>query len=90
MLPNSKPILATVALFTFLFAWNDFLGPLIFLTDKKDYTLSLALQFFQSQHGGVDWNYLMAASSVTIAPILLLFFVAQKFFVKGASMSGVK
>lgn len=90
VLPLSKPVLTAIGLFTFLFAWNDFLGPLIFLTDKEDYTLSLALQFFQSQHGGVDWNYLMAASAVTVAPILLLFFVAQKFFVQGVSMSGMK
>lgn len=90
VLPLSKPVLTAIALFTFLFAWNDFLGPLIFLTDKEDYTLSLALQFFQSQHGGVDWNYLMAASAVTVAPVLLLFFAAQKFFVQSVSMSGMK
>lgn len=90
VLPLSKPVLTTIVLFQFLFAWNDFLGPLIFLTEKEDYTISLALQFFQSQHGGIDWNLLMAASLITAAPIIAVFFVAQRFLIGGIAMSGMK
>lgn len=90
VMPISKPVITTIVLFQFLFAWNDFLGPLIFLTDKQDYTISLALQFFQSQHGGIDWNLLMAASLITGAPVLLVFFVAQRFLIGGVTMGGMK
>lgn len=90
VLPVSKPVITTLVLFQFLFAWNDFLGPLIFLTDKSDYTISLALQFFQSQHGGVDWNLLMAASVITAAPIAMIFLAAQRFLVGGATMGSAK
>ena len=57
--------------------WNDFLGPLIYLLDQKTFTLSLGLQFYQSQHGGTQWNLLMAASLVVVTPVILLFFFAQ-------------
>lgn len=90
ILPLSKPVLATAALFHFLYAWNDFMGPLLFLTRKEDYTLALALQTFQSQHGGVRWHYLMAASAVTIAPILILFACAQRTFIQGVATTGSK
>jgi multiple sugar transport system permease protein len=90
VLPLSKPVLATAALFHFLYAWNDFMGPLLFLTRKEDYTLALALQTFQSQHGGVRWHYLMAASAVTILPIIVLFTVAQRTFIQGIATTGSK
>lgn len=90
VLPLSKPVLATAALFHFLYAWNDFMGPLLFLTRKEDYTLALALQTFQSQHGGVRWHYLMAASAVTILPIIVLFVFAQRTFIQGIATTGSK
>jgi len=90
ILPAAKPALIVVALLQFLFTWNDFLGPLIYLTDQKDYTLALGLQFFQSQNGGTEWHYLMAASVLVIAPVMLLFLVAQKSFIEGISMTGMK
>ena len=90
VLPLSKPVLATAALFHFLYAWNDFMGPLLFLTRKEDYTLALALQTFQSQHGGVRWHYLMAASAVTILPIVILFTFAQRTFIQGIATTGSK
>jgi multiple sugar transport system permease protein len=90
ILPLSKPVLATAALFHFLYAWNDFMGPLLFLTRKEDYTLALALQTFQSQHGGVRWHYLMAASAVTILPIIILFVFAQRTFIQGIATTGSK
>jgi multiple sugar transport system permease protein len=90
ILPLSKPVLAVVALFTFLGGWNDFLGPLIYLTRKHTFTLALALQSYQSQHNGVEWNYLMAASIVVILPIVVLFFLTQRTFIRGIATTGLK
>ena len=90
ILPLSKPVLATVALFHFLYAWNDFMGPLLYLTRKETFPLSLALQSFQSQVGGVEWHHLMAASAVTTLPVILLFFFAQKTFIRGIATTGSK
>ncbi len=90
ILPLSRPALMVVGLFQFMFTWNDFLGPLIYLTDQRDFTLALGLQFFQSQHGGTEWHYLMAASSVVALPIIVLFFFTQRTFIEGISMTGLK
>ncbi len=90
VLPLSKPALAVVALFHFMYAWNDFMGPLIYLTSQENYTLSLGLQVFQSQHGGTEWHLLMAASAMVILPILVLFFFAQKTFIQGITLTGLK
>lgn len=90
VLPLAKPALTVVALFQFMATWNDFLGPLIYLTDQKDFTLALGLQFFQSQHGGTPWHLLMAASTLIVIPVVLLFFLAQRTFIEGVSMSGLK
>jgi multiple sugar transport system permease protein len=90
ILPLTKPALAVIAVFTFLWAWNDFMGPLLYLTDQRNFTLSLGLQAFQSQHTGTPWNLLMAASLIVIAPVILVFFVAQKSFVEGIATTGLK
>jgi multiple sugar transport system permease protein len=90
ILPMSKPALMVVGLFQFMATWNDFLGPLLYLTDQKDYTLALGLQFFQSQSGGTEWNYLMAASALIVIPVIILFFFTQKSFIEGISTTGVK
>lgn len=90
ILPLAKPALMVVGLFQFMGTWNDFMGPLIFLTNQKDFTLALGLQFFQSQHGGTEWHYLMAASTLIVLPIILLFFFTQKTFIEGISMTGIK
>lgn len=90
VLPLSKPVLAVAALFHFLYAWNDFMGPFLYLTRKETFTLSIALQNYQSQTGGVQWHYLMAASTVTVLPIIVLFFFAQKTFVQGIATTGTK
>lgn len=89
ILPLAKPALATVALFTFINHWNDFLGPLIYLTDSAKYTISLGLRQFQSAHD-TQWQNLMAASTLSILPIILVFFFAQKTFVKGITLTGLK
>ena len=90
IIPLSKPAIAVVALFAFMGTWNDFLGPLIYLLDQKTFTLSLGLQFFQSQAGGTEWNLLMAASAVVIMPVIILFFFAQKQFIQGIAVTGMK
>ncbi len=89
ILPLSKPALATVSLFTFLANWKDFLAPLIFLQSSDLYTLSLGLQQYQSLHQ-TAWNYLMAASVVFVLPVALVFFAAQRFFIQGITLTGVK
>jgi multiple sugar transport system permease protein len=89
ILPQSKPALATVAIFSFMYHWNDFMGPLIYLADPNKRTLALALWAFQGQYS-TDWHLLMAASTVVMLPLLLLFFVAQKYFIQGVVISGVK
>ena len=90
ILPLSKPALAVVALFHFLYVWNDFLGPLIYLTDQKMFTLSLGLQFYQSQHGGTQWNMLMAAATIVVMPLIVLFFFTQRTFIQGIALTGMK
>ena len=87
---KTKVSLVVVGLFTFLGAWNDFLGPLLYLTDQKDFTLALGLQCYQSQSGGTEWHYLMAASTLVILPVIVLFLLAQRSFIEGISMTGLK
>jgi multiple sugar transport system permease protein len=90
MLPLSRPALAVAALFSFMWAWNNFLGPLLFLQRPDQYTLALGLQAFQSAQGGTDWNLLMAASLLVMLPVLVLFFLAQKTFIRGIATTGLK
>jgi multiple sugar transport system permease protein len=90
VLPLAKPALAVVALFAFMSGWNDFLGPIIYLLDQKTFTISQGLQFFQSQNGGTKWNLLMAATSIVIAPMMVLFFFAQRLFIQGIAVTGLK
>jgi multiple sugar transport system permease protein len=88
-MPQIKPALATVAILAFMGTWNDFLGPLIYLSSPAKRTLALGLYAFQGQYS-TDWNYLMAASTVTMIPLLVLFFAGQKYFIQGVVISGVK
>ena len=90
ILPLSRPALTVVALFTFMGSWNDFLGPLVYIEDPSQYTLALGLQTFQAQHGGTEWNLLMAASLLVILPVIVLFFLAQKTFIQGIATTGLK
>jgi multiple sugar transport system permease protein len=89
MLPLAKPALATVAVFAFMGAWNDYMGPLIYLGNRDQYTLSLGLQVFVSNHGS-EWGMLMAASTMMVLPVIVLFFFAQKSFIQGITMTGIK
>ena len=89
MLPLTLPALATVAIFTFQATWNDFLPPLIYLNDQSLYTITLGLSFFRSTFN-VNWAYLMAASLVTMLPVVLVFLLAQRFFLEGITLTGMK
>jgi multiple sugar transport system permease protein len=89
ILPLARPALSVVALFHFLFVWNDFLGPLIFLTKPETFTMALGLQQYQSQNGGSEHHLLMAASALLVLPIIVLFFFAQKTFIQGISTTGM-
>jgi len=89
VVPLSGPALATVAIFAFVSHWNSFLGPLIYLNKKAYFTLSLGLMTFRSQYT-TDFSALMAASALVLMPILVLFFVAQKYFVQGIVLTGIK
>lgn len=89
IVPMAKPAVATVALFAFTGAWMDFMGPLIYLHDERSYTLAVGLQAFLGRHGG-EWNLLMAAATVITLPMLLLFFFAQRTFIQGIALTGMK
>jgi ABC-type glycerol-3-phosphate transport system permease component len=89
ILPASRPAMATVAIFSFQAVWNDFLPPLIYLHDQTKYTISLGLSFFRSTYD-VRWGYLMAASLVTMLPVVILFFLAQRLFIQGITLTGLK
>ena len=87
--PLSAPALITVGILTFIDKWNDFYGPLIYLQKPELQPLSLAVQVFQTQHG-TDWPLLMAASVVVAAPLVVLYFFAQRKFIEGITLTGLK
>ncbi|MBO1512007.1 carbohydrate ABC transporter permease [Metabacillus bambusae] len=89
MLPLAKPAVLAVGLFQFMGSWTDFIGPLLYLTDETQYTLSLGLQQFQTQMG-TEWGLMMAVSTMMTLPIILLFFFLQKTFIQGITFSGIK
>jgi ABC-type glycerol-3-phosphate transport system permease component len=89
-LPLSKPALAAFAIFAFLFSWNDLFSALIYLpSDAEKTTLTVGLALMQTQYGG-QWTIMMAASLISVAPIIIAFFLAQRHFVEGISMSGFR
>jgi multiple sugar transport system permease protein len=87
--PLARPALATLAIFTFMWTWNDLLNPLIYLSDLDQYTTTVGLAFFQGQHVG-KWPEMMAGALVSLTPMIILFIVAQKYFVRGIALSGLK
>ncbi|GIV09954.1 MAG: sugar ABC transporter permease [Fimbriimonadales bacterium] len=87
--PISKPAVATVALFSFVWAWTDFMGPLIYLNDSSKFTLAVGLQYFLGRHGE-QWNLLMAAATVVTAPLVALFLITQRAYVRGITLTGLK
>ena len=89
VVPLSRPALITVGIFSALFEWNDFLGPLIYLNDSRQFTLALGLAEFTGLYTS-QWHLLMAASTVVIAPVLVLFLFAQRYFIEGITLTGIK
>ncbi|MBN1501829.1 MAG: carbohydrate ABC transporter permease [Spirochaetes bacterium] len=89
MLPLSKPALASLTIFTFVFVWNDFMGPLIYFTSDKVKTIQLGLRMFIQQYSA-DYSLIMAASLVSLIPVLILFLALQRFFIEGIATTGVK
>jgi multiple sugar transport system permease protein len=91
ILPQTLPAIGVIAIFAFIHAWNDFLGPLIFLQDSSKYTLSIGLTFFQQQDAyDVKFNLLMAASALIVLPVVVMFLLFQKAFVEGITVGSLK
>ncbi len=91
MMPLAKPGIAAAAIFSFIANWNDFMGPLIYLNSEDKRTLTLGLRdFIVVSAQRTQFQYLMAVSTVTVLPVIVIFFVAQKYFIQGVIMSGVK
>ena len=88
-LPLARPALATLAIFSFMWSWNDLLNPLIYLRDLEQYTTTVGLALFQGQFVG-KWPEMMAGALVSLAPMIALFVAAQQYFVRGIALSGLK
>jgi multiple sugar transport system permease protein len=89
ILPLAKPALAMGAIFSFIYSWNDFLGPLIYLNRPETFTLALGLASFRHQFT-VEWSLLMAASLLIMLPNIVIFFLAQRWFIEGITLTGLK
>ena len=89
MLPLSKPALSTLTIFTFVNTWNDFLGPMIYLTKTELKTIQIGLRMFISQYSA-EYGLIMAASMVSLVPVLIIFLLLQRFFVEGIASTGLK
>ena len=90
IMPLSLPVMATAGIFSFLWTWNDFFGPLIYLNDSANYTVPLALRSFVDATGTSAWGQLFAMSILAILPIFLVFLVFQRLIIEGVAMSGMK
>lgn len=89
IVPISKPVITTVVIMSFMKAWNDFLGPLVFLANDKLYTLSLAASMLRSNLDP-NWELLLALGALMVTPVLILFFLLQRYFIQGITMGAVK
>lgn len=89
IMPLIKPTLACIAIFTFMGVWNDFMGPLIYLSDQTLYPLSLGLYALNVQEGG-NYGMMMAGSFLMTLPVVVIFFFAQKYFIQGVTLTGMK
>ncbi len=90
IMPLSLPVMATAGIFSFLWTWNDFFGPLIYLNDSANYTVPLALRSFVDATGTSAWGQLFAMSVLAILPIFLVFLFFQRLIIEGVAMSGMK
>ena len=90
LLPAVKPVVLAVGVMSLVYNWNDFFAPLIYLNSMEKFTIAIGLRFFQSAYGNVKMGMMMAVSTITILPVLVIFFVCQKYFIQGIKMSGMK
>lgn len=90
VMPLAMPSIATQAVFTFMGFWNEFMKPMLYISTPTRYTLTLGLQTFQAKDGGVRWDHTMAASIITIIPIIAIYLIFNKYFLKGIRMDGEK
>lgn len=90
VMPLAKPSIATQAVFVFMGFWNEFIRPMLYMSTPSRFTLTLGLQTFQARNGGVRWDHTMAASVITIIPIVLLYVLFNKYFLQGVRMDGEK
>ncbi|MCD6545077.1 MAG: carbohydrate ABC transporter permease [Thermotogae bacterium] len=89
MLPLAKPVLFLITLFTFIGSWNNYLGPLIYITDESKYPLSLGLPQFLDRYG-TYWNWMMAAATISVIPTIIFFAFAQRYLIEGIKLTGLK
>jgi ABC-type glycerol-3-phosphate transport system permease component len=89
IMPLSWPVVATIAVFSFVYNWNDFLNPLIYLNSSQNFTLALGLQTFTTVYGS-SYHLMMAASMLMLLPIIVVFFIGQKYFIEGIATTGLK
>jgi len=90
ILPLSKPVIFSAMIFQFVWRWNDFFNPLIFINSMRHYPLSLALRLSMDLSDMIAWNNALAMSILAILPPTIIFFIAQKYFVEGIATSGIK
>jgi multiple sugar transport system permease protein len=90
MLPLSLPVMATAAIFSFIWTWDDFFGPLIYLSDINTYTVQLGLRSFVDSTGSSDWSSLFAMSSLSLIPVFLIFLFFQRLLIDGIATAGLK
>jgi multiple sugar transport system permease protein len=89
-MPLTAPALAFIAITTFQHAWEDFMGPLLYLQREELYTLQIGLRQFESAAGGAPaWNWMMAGSLVVMLPVIIVFIVFQRFFIEGVTLTGM-
>lgn len=89
LLPLTRPALIVVGIFAFMGSWNDFLGPLIYLSSTAKYTVSLGLRMFQGMYNA-EWHLMMAASTAALLPVIVVFFIGQRYFIEGITLTGIK
>jgi multiple sugar transport system permease protein len=87
--PLTRPALIVVGIFAFMGSWNDFLGPLIYLSSSSKYTVSLGLRMFQGMYNA-EWHLMMAASAAALLPVIVVFFIGQRYFIEGITLTGIK
>lgn len=91
VMPLARPALTAVAIFAFTGAWEDFFNPLIYLNTESKFTLQLGLDVFEASGGGIpQWNYLMAVGLIIMIPVLIMFFIGQRYFIEGVTLTGLK